>query len=468
MRLRTSASPEPHFTGEWKNMIFRNFRVNTALRVILASATFYLLLYLITDTDLYASIIVVAMLFVYEIVSLIRYVELTNRKVTRFLQAIEYSDFSQSFRSERLGHSFRELDHAFAKVIDRFQSARTEKEEQVRYLQTVVQNIGTGLIIFRQDGQVDLLNNAAKRLLGVRRLTHTDHLQQVESELPGIVHGMHSGQQVLVKLRRDDQLLTLLVFATDFIQQEHSFRLVTIQNIQSELEEKEMEAWQNLIRVLTHEIMNSVTPIISLAGTAHDLLKKPTRDSASVQDAEKMEDIRDAVQTIENRSQKLMQFVDNYRQLTRIPRPDFQIFQVQALNHSLYPLFKPTLQDKRITFYSDVNPQSLELTADRTMIEQVLINLIKNAIEAVEKAEAPEIKFEAYLSDIGRPVIQISDNGPGIESHVLDNIFIPFFTTKPAGTGIGLSLSRQIMRLHSGTITVHSEPFVSTRFALRF
>ncbi len=449
-------------------MIFRNFRVNTVLRVILASVTFYGVLYLITETDLYASMIVLALLFVYQIASLIRYIELTNRKVTRFLQAIEYSDFSQSFHSERLGQSFKELDQAFASVIDRFQTARAEKEEQVRYLQTVVQNIGTGLVIFHKDGHVDLFNNAAKRLLGLRRLTHTDHLGQVEVGLPAIVHEMQTGQQVLVKLQRDEQLLTLLVFATDFIQQEHSFRLVTIQNIQSELEEKEMEAWQNLIRVLTHEIMNSVTPIISLAGTAHSLLNEQVSDTESLPESERMLDVRDAVYTIENRSQKLMQFVENYRQLTRIPKPDFQIFPVKELLDVVLPLFRPIFQEKSIAFAQNINPSGIELTADRALVEQVLINLIKNAIEAVEKSENPEIRLEACLSDIGRPVIQTSDNGPGIEKHVLDKIFIPFFTTKPDGSGIGLSLSRQIMRLHGGTITVHSEPFVSTRFALRF
>lgn len=245
-----------------------------------------------------------------------------NRDLTRLLRSIKHSDFSQSFTSTIHGTTFEELNAAFNEVIHEFQRARAEKEEHLRYLQTVVQNVGIGLVAFKQNGEVDLINNAAKRIFKLARLRHINQLESVSKELVNILINLRHGDKALIKCQENDELLQLAVYATDFTLRQQKYKLISIQNIQSELEEKEMEAWQDLIRVLTHEIMNSVTPISSLASTANNLLTSHcNREESDMETGgETTKDVCNAVQTIEKRSQSLLSFVDNYRKLTRIPK----------------------------------------------------------------------------------------------------------------------------------------------------
>ena len=451
-------------------MAFKNFRLNVVLRVLVLCGAFYGFVYLLTSTTLYATVVVVGIFIVYQIISLIGYVETTNRKLTTFLESIRYSDFSQSFNLQNLGSSFKELSDSFNEVIASFQKARAEKEEQFRYLQTVVQHIGIGLVIFRANGELDLINNAAKKLLGIAQLKNIEQLDMIEHGLGARVMTIERGSKLILKIHRDEQLLNLLLFVSEFVIGTEKYRLVSIQNIQSELEEKEMEAWQNLIRILTHEIMNSVTPIVSLSSTAHNMLNAEHFNNALQNDdcAEALDDIKAAVTTIENRSKGLLEFVENYRKLTRIPKPNFQILPAVELFERVESLFKSQLAEKNVEFVIDIQPHNLELTADNTLIEQVIINLLKNAIEAVDGLDSGRIIMKAFYSAVGRPVIQVEDNGAGIEQETLEKIFIPFFTTKSSGSGIGLSLSRQIMRLHNGSLTVQSVPYSRTAFVLRF
>jgi signal transduction histidine kinase len=447
-------------------MVYKNFRLHCILRVILLGASIYLFFYLLLQTTLYATIVIVASIILYQIYSLIHYVEKTNRDLTRFLEAIKHTDFSQTFSNTGLGTSFESLKRAFNEVIEEFRRARAEKEEHFRYLQTVVQHVGIGLIAFGQDGEVGLINTAAKHLLHVTHLKNIKMLETLSKPLVAALLQLESGGKALIKIDDKNELLQLAIYATEFKLREQIFTLVSIQNIQSELEEKEMEAWQNLIRVLTHEIMNSVTPIASLASTVNDLLSAPKLNGEI--GAEAIGDMRGAVQTIQKRSEGLLHFVDAYRSLTRIPRPNFKIFRIAELFDSVEQLLRASFKEKTAVIKTRVEPESLELTADPEMIEQVLINLLLNAIQALNGNPDARIELTARMDERGRIIIQVADNGPGIIPDVLEKIFIPFFTTKPEGSGIGLSLSRQIMRLHRGTITARSEPNVETVFTLRF
>jgi two-component system, NtrC family, nitrogen regulation sensor histidine kinase NtrY len=416
-------------------------------------------------TRLYATIILLSLLVILQIYSLIQYVDKTNRDLGRFLRAIKYSDFSQSFSAQGLGGSHRELGQAFSEVIQEFHRARAEKEENYHYLQTIINHIGIGIIGFREDSEVELINLAAKKLFRIAHLKNIKNLESIHSELPGKIAGLKSGRKILLQVNRQDDYLQLAASATELRVRQHKIMLISLQNIQSELEEKEMEAWQNLIRVLTHEIMNSVTPISSLASTARDLLER--QESPAVQ-SETMQDIRNAVQTIEKRSAGLLHFVDQYRQLTRIPKPEFNIFPVITLFERVQHLMFSQLAAKSVTLAIQVEPRTLELTADMELLEQVLINLVKNAFEAVVDRSAPAIRLVATTDGFGRPVIQVIDNGPGIREDVLEKIFIPFFTTKKEGSGIGLSLSRQIIRMHGGSIRASSRPAEETVFTIKF
>jgi two-component system nitrogen regulation sensor histidine kinase NtrY len=451
-------------------MVFKSFRLNVVVRCIVLGATLFLLFYLLTQTNLYVTSTVISLIVFYQIYALIHYVEKTNQELTRFLLSIRYADFSQTFSAKGRGKSFDELSDAFGEVVNQFQKIRSEKEEHFLYLQTVVQHIGVGLIAFTPEGAVSLFNNAAKRLLGINQLIDIRSLKRLSEELVSVLFSLRSGDKSHVKLELNGESLQLVVYATELKVHGQHQTLVSIQNIQSELDEKEMEAWQKLVRVLTHEIMNSLTPISSLASTVNGMLGSVSVDEQSTKQVgeETMRDIRGAVETIEKRSQGLLHFVDAYRNLARIPRPNFSILSVSDLFYRVEQLMQEHFHSGHIVFVSRVDPKSLELTADPELIEQVLINLLRNAVDAVADRTEKKVSLNGRIGENGRVVVEVSDNGPGISRDVQDRIFVPFFTTKPNGSGIGLSLSRQIMRLHRGSISVTSDPGRETKFALRF
>jgi nitrogen fixation/metabolism regulation signal transduction histidine kinase len=452
-------------------MVFKSFRLICVVRILLLAATILLLVYLISETSLLATSLIVGAAIIAQVVSLVHYVEKTNRDLTRFLASIKYSDFSQAFTGGQRGSSFEELNTAFANVISEFQKARSEKETQYRYLQTLVQHIGLGILSFDQTGKVDLINNAAKKLLRVTHLRNINSLKSFSSPLVETLTSSRPGEKALVKIDHGDVSLTLAVYPAEFRIPGHTITLVSMQDIENELAEQEMAAWQKLIRVLTHEIMNSVTPIASLASTVGDLVKQSEESSTddSVQlGVETREDIREAAATIRKRSKGLLHFIDAYRDLTRIPKPNFEIFGVSELLERVSQLFKNQLDESGINLNIKVDPKSLELTADPQLIEQVLINLILNAIEVLEGRSNGTIELSSRLDERGRVLISVTDNGPGISEEIKERIFTPFFTTKRGGSGIGLSLSRQIMRLHRGGIAFKSTPNETTVFTLRF
>ena len=466
-------------------MIFKRFSVAVLIRTVFVCLSAFLLIYILSNTTFIATPFIVALLIVAQIYSLIHYVQKTNRDIARFFDSIKYSDFSQSFRTNVKGSSFEELNSAFSEVIEEFRKARAEKEEHYRYLQIVVQHVGIGLLAFTQDGNVELVNTAAKKLLKVNALDNISELSRISPALVATLRGIKSGDKVLVKIMAENELSQLSIYATEFKLKESHYTLVSLTNIQSELEEREMEAWQNLIRVLTHEIMNSVTPIVSLSSTASSLLndaintsqngeeKKETGDTnldhgTELGEGENLRDVKGALDTISKRSEGLLHFVDDYRNLTRIPTPNFQTFKLTDLFGRIEKLFSDRFHLRKIWYTYSTDPPNLELAADPDLIEQVLINMVLNAISALSSTTSPMIKLFGKIDDRGATLIQVIDNGHGIPEELQEKIFIPFFTTRKEGSGIGLSLARQVMRAHKGGITVHSVPDRETVFTLRF
>ena len=430
--------------------------------------TIFLLMYLWTQTSFYASTLMAGLFSVYQFYSLFKYIEKTNHFLARFLRSIKYNDFSQSFSSELKGTAFEELNTAFSEVIGEFQRARKEREEHYRYLQTVVQHVGVGLIAFKRNGEVDLINNTAKKLLKINRLKNIDQLKDLHEELALKMLEIRRGEKFQVKIHYENEMVQLSIRAIDFVMRQQTITLLSMQNIQRELEEKEMEAWHTLIRTLTHEIANSIAPISSLASTAKDLLTGIGDNKPMDLDDETVSDVINAVQTIEKRSVGLLSFIENYRKLTKLPIPEFQLFTVSELCGRVAKLMKEQIDKYQIDFKVSVSPEELEITADLILIEQVLINLLKNAVEAVENIEKPVIELIARADEHGYPFMQVVDNGIGIQLDTIEKIFVPFFTTKKEGSGIGLSLSKQILRLHGGSLNVTSEPMIRTTFILRF
>ncbi len=462
-------------------MVFKRFSVTVFTRTAMLCLTCFLFIYLLTRTSFIVTPFIVALLIIFQVYSLIHYVQKTNRDIARFFESIKYSDFTQSFQPNIKGSSFEDLNRALSEVIERFRKTRSEKEEQYRYLQIVFQHVGIGLMVFTSDGKVELMNAAAKRLLKVNTVENISDLAGMSKSLVGTLQQIAGGENILVKFVNDNELFQLSIYATEFKMSDTQYKLVSLTNIQNELEEREMEAWQNLIRVLTHEIMNSVTPIISLSSTAGSLLQglmnggsegKPEtvgrKPEASETDSNSLSDVKGALDTISRRSQGLLHFVDDYRNLTRVPAPNFQTFRVAELFGRIQKLFSDRFQVRNIKFSCTVEPADLQLTADPDLIEQVVINLITNSISAISAKSSPEIKLISRTDSRAGVLIQVADNGQGIPEELQDKIFIPFFTTRKEGSGIGLSLSRQIMRAHKGSIALSSTPGLETVFTLRF
>jgi two-component system nitrogen regulation sensor histidine kinase NtrY len=452
-------------------MGFKNYRLNIIVRVILLAATIFLLFYILKVTNYFIAPVIVAVVVVLQIASLIRYLDKTNRELTSFLESIRFSEFTRSFQIEGMGGTFNELNRAFNEVMQDFQKVRAEKEENFHYLQTIVQNIDVSVIAYSPDGNVELINKTAKKLFQLSSIKNIKSLETLSPELVHTLLGIKPGENKLVKLQYDDDILQLAIYASTIKIKDKLIFLVTIKDIQNVLEEQETEAWQKLIRVLTHEIMNSITPIASLSSTLDLMLKGMVAEGNGEElyiEKESVSEIQEALQTINKRSTGLLHFVNTYRNLTRIPKPNFRQCEVKELFSNIGNLMEEEINKCGIKFISRVEPENLEFTADDQLIEQVLINLLKNSMHALNGRQNGLIQLLAFTNKRGRVTLQVTDNGPGILQDVLDKIFIPFFTTKPSGSGIGLSLSKQILRLHNATITAHSEPDVETVFTMTF
>jgi nitrogen fixation/metabolism regulation signal transduction histidine kinase len=403
--------------------------------------------------------------------SLINYIEHVNRVLRNFLESVRYSDFTRNFSSKGKGSSFDSLMISFNEVIKDFKKIKAEKERHYFYLHTVLQHMEISMIAYQPNGDIEWINDASKRLFHIDRLNNISELSEFSSELVALLPNIQKDDKALLKVIHNDDILQLSIFGTSFNIEGREVRLVSLKNIQYELEDNEIESWQKLIRVLTHEIMNSITPISSLSETVNKTLvefstKKEERFSED--EKEDLADISMALKTISKRSVGLLHFVDTYRSLTKIPKPNFSIFNMGKLINNVVLLFKNELKEKHIELIIKIEPPEMNLSADEQLIEQVIINIIKNAIHALEGRENAVLEIRAFINEFGRKSIIISDNGVGILPEVLERIFIPFFTTKSNGSGIGLSLSKQILRLHTGTITASSVPNTKTRFTLVF
>ncbi len=444
-----------------------DFRFRVASRVVLIGVIMSLFVYMITRPNMIFAAGLTGLIIIAQLVELFRFASQTNRKLTRFLESVKYSDFISGFASDnKLGKSFRDLNTAFNEVLEAFRKARSEKEENWQYLNTVVQQVRTGILSFDGDGNLQLMNANAKRFIGISNLKNINELKEKDPKFYQALVDVEPGKSALHKVGNE---FLLTIQATELRIRGNTVKLVTLQNIQTELQKQELEAWQNLTRVLRHEIMNSITPISSLTSTLREIL-----DSELIQKEDHYElknegadDLREGLGTIESRSKGLIKFIDAYREYTSLPQPKIKTVRLKDLLEKVAQLMKPELRKTSIDFSWQCESEYLTIQVDEEMIEQVLINLLKNAIEALDHRANAKIELVGKYSG-SAVLIEVTDNGSGIIKEALNRIFIPFFTTKKTGSGIGLALSRQIMQLHNGLITVTSEPEVKTVFTLKF
>ncbi len=451
-------------------MHFDKFRLATTSRVIFLAATICLGAYFWFRTSLYEMVGLMAVLSLYQAAAFVRWIERRNQNLARFLEAVEADDVTQKFHVSNSNKAFDELNKTLNRINRRFEQVRAESDNQFQYFQFVVQRLNVGLIVFQRDGTVELINAAAKRLLGIPYLRTIDGLKTVSEELFGVLGSSNPRSRNLVHVENGNLSARLAVQISEFRMRGTRYILASLQDMRGEMEEIELDAWQNLIRVLTHEIVNSITPIASLASTANKLLINSR--SKSGKNGHEMEpvldDVQTAVRTIESRSEGLLRFVNSYRTLTHVPIPKLRLFPISTLFARVEQLVMPSVNENGISLATSVQPESLELTADPDLLEQVLLNLLVNSIQAIDKKPDGQIRLSARLEEKGRITISVEDNGPGIPKEIQEKIFIPFFTTRETGSGIGLSLSRQILHLHHALISVYSDPGEQTVFTIAF
>lgn len=436
-------------------------------RIALLAASLFALAYTIFDSWGGFVISLFLVLVVIQIVFLLRYSESSFKKVRVFLDNIKQDRYSQLYPVKFDGTETDDLHIEFNAILAKLKEDQSEKEASSQYFKSVFKHLSIGLLTFGESGEIQLINTAAKRILNVSELRNIAEIELINKELNLAISNLRTGGSELIKIAHPDGIMQLSVYVIELLMRGEKFKLVSLQNIQSELEEKEMEAWQNLVKILTHEIMNSITPISSLAGTIREDIQSKIEhiEEISPQD---MEDYLMGINTIEKRSEGLTNFVSDFRSLAHIPAPKFTSISISRLFDSLQVLLQHQLERGQIQLIKELNPSELILFGDQTQIEQVLINLTQNAIQALEDCEKKEIRLCAFIDEAGKIILEVKDSGKGIDEEALSKIFIPFFTTKKNGSGIGLSLSKQIMRRHKGNIQVKSTPGEGTTFKLIF
>jgi len=447
-------------------MVFRQFGIQLGARLTLLFSLLGVTAYLIVTGGYPAATLLLITIGVALAIELSRFVTRTNQELARFLDAIRYADFGQRFSFSGSGAGFKELGETFTHILDRFRADRRDQERELKHLKALLEHVPVPLISVFADGRISLWNNAARRLFGQHRVAQLGDLTQFGDELMPAVERIQPGDRTLVQMKIDDIDQSLTVSASEIVTSGRTERLISLHNIQTELDGMQLDAWQALVRVLTHEIMNSITPLASLASTSSDLV----RTAASGLDAghrETLEDAQNAVDTLARRAEGLTGFVSSYRQLLGLPEPEKSRFAVGELIADVLRMTSPQCEAQDIRISEQVQPASLELHADRALIEQVLLNLIRNASQALD-TQGGEIGLTARLNPRGQTCLEVTDNGPGISEEVAARMFVPFYTTRTEGTGVGLALSRQIMNAHGGSIGFSSPPGGGARFTLVF
>ncbi len=449
-------------------MAYKNFRLGLILRTIVLVIAIFFALYSSYQNEWYVTTFVSIIISLSLLIEIIRYAERYKRSLSDFLISIKSRDFVSSANVS--SGNKNALQDAYKIILNEFKNIRIDKEIHYHYLKTLIEHIKTALISFDNKGNIDFINKTACDLLNITDKQNINQIEKIDVNLFKLIKRIKSGENELIKVKMNDELQHLSIYASELKILEKNIKLISIQNIKEELEYQELESWQKLIRVLTHEIMNSVTPISSLSSAINETLEESleNKNALSKLSDDDFNDMVSSLKTIENRSKGLLKFVSSYKQLTRIPRPDFKEVNLNELINHCKNLLKQKFSEHTISFNLITTNEKNLCFADYEQIEQVIINILINAIDAVKNVNNPEINIEILKSSSYKNKLVISDNGKGIDPDELDKIFIPFYTTKKEGSGIGLSLSRQIIRLHKGTIHVNSKLGEGTQFILEF
>jgi len=446
-------------------MISRRLYLNLIFRVLLIIAFSVGLGWSLQSSRVFyiAPIIIIAIII--SAISLVRYLNSTNRKMSFFFEAVKNNDSALRFGRHPGNKTEDLLNRKLNEVNKQIQDLKMENRRKEQYFRTMLENVATGIITFNSKGVVLHANSSVKKMLSLEVLTHLKQIEKLDGRLYRTIQNIKPMEHRLISISNENVETEFALYATPFASGGDQLTILSVQDIKNELDARELSSWIKLIRVLIHEIMNSVTPITSLS---ESLYKKVVKDKKLSQKADENDCDGDIVcqglEVIHDQSKGLMSFVESYRELTKLPKPDKKNFKIMDLLNRVKILFE-TEYTSNLNIKIKTDPQDMEILADENQISQVLINIVKNAIQANEESTNAEIRILASAKE-GRSLIEIADNGPGIEKEIIDEIFVPFFTTNENGSGIGLSISKQIISLHGGNIKVRSKPGVETVFSI--
>ena len=417
--------------------------------------------------ELYIIDIILVPIIIFQGVDFYRLYKKAQDEIEQFAESVHYRDFTRHFNVKQAPLELQSLREGFNEINSTFQDISKERETQYLYLQKVLELVDTGILSYEvASGEVIWMNESLKKILQVPYLKTIHSLDKRDHDLYTQIIALTPSERIISTIHREKNNLKVVLSATAFKTDDLTFKLIAFQNVNEALEETEAKAWQKLLSVMTHEIMNSVAPISSLANTLQSRLKQlaaETPNSSVI-----VEDLELGVETIRKRSEGLLKFTETYRNLNKITKANLAKVYISELFENIHRLMQPTLEQKNIEATIILKEPLLSVEIDAGLIEQVLINLILNAIDAVKNNPDPKIVLSAYTDNDNKIIIKIADNGTGMDEEVLDKIFVPFFSTKKNGNGIGLSLCKQIMLVHKGSITVQSIENEGTAFYLRF
>lgn len=447
-------------------MIFNRYEWRLLLRVFLLFLALTAAAYVtVKGQPLY--LVIFVPLVVYAVIEMIRFQKKAQDEVNQFVESIHYRDFSRHFDVRKAPNELKPLRKGFNDINTTFKLISRERETQYHYLQKILELVDTGILSYEEEtGTISWINEAFKKLLSIPYLKTIQSLEKREPVLYHELLKLKPGDSNIISIIRNQQMVKILITSSMMRSDEKLYKLLAFQNVSEALDETESKAWSKLLNVMTHEIMNSVAPISSLADTLKNRLQSP--EITETMEAAELEDLELGIDTIKRRSDGLLKFTESYRSLNKITKLERDRILVRNLFENLNSLMKPTLSKKNIELEIILRDPALAIEADINLIEQVMINLLVNAIEAVKDRDEPRITLSAEAQNNGKTLVKITDNGMGMPHELLDKIFIPFFSTKKTGSGIGLSLCKQIMLLHKGNIQVLSTEGKGSSFILQF
>jgi len=397
------------------------------------------------------------------VIEMFFYIDRQNRNVANLFSALLHDDYSQHLTRTGKGKSFRLLFTTMNALSEKMSNLSMEKESHGQYLFSLIEQVRVGLLSVDHSGEVFIVNRTLIELLGVFNIETGSNLYRSSPEIMNIINQIRPGEHQLIKWNRDNSEIPYSFQISIFKSEGKEYTLLSVHDIRTELDEKEVEAWNKLIRVLTHEIMNSVTPVVSLSSSLNDLLNSK---ASSIQDEQLRSRLVDGLSAIQDRSSGLMKFTEAYQKITRLPSPNIQEIETNDLLKQIDALYVNQFKELNIQLSIVYENEPESFNGDIKLIEQVLINLIKNAQDAVSHSVPPVVELIVSRPEEHQISIIVRDNGDGIPKDILDKIFVPFYSTKKEGSGIGWSVSRQIVMMHRGTLEVRSEPGSGSEFEI--